>query len=44
MKAAMAYGVIKIPHTILIDPNGTIIARGLKGEELTEKLAELLND
>lgn len=36
------YGVQAIPHTVLLDKNGTIIAKNLRGEELREKLEELL--
>lgn len=36
------YAVRSIPHTVLIDKEGKIIARGLSGEELHAKLAELL--
>lgn len=36
------YAVSSIPHTVLIDGEGTILARGLHGEELQEKLAEVL--
>lgn len=36
------YGVASIPHTVLIDKEGKIIARGLTGEELLSKLDELL--
>lgn len=36
------YGVNSIPHTVLIDGEGTIIARGLHGEELLQKLAEVI--
>lgn len=36
------YAVSGIPHTVLIDGEGTIIARGLHGEELQEKVAEAL--
>ena len=35
------YGVNSIPHTILLDPEGIIIARGLHGDGLQEKLAEI---
>lgn len=38
---AASYGVSSIPHTVLIDPEGIIIARGLRGDELDAKLAEL---
>lgn len=39
--AAKLYGVSSIPHTVLIDPQGKIIARGLSGDELAAKLAEI---
>lgn len=39
--AAKLYGVSSIPHTVLIDPNGKIIARGLSGDELEAKLEEI---
>jgi peroxiredoxin len=43
-KAATAdlYGVKAIPMNFLLDKNGIIVAKGLRGEELTGKLAELL--
>lgn len=41
-EGAKLYAVSSIPHTVLIDGEGTIIARGLHGEEIQEKLAELL--
>jgi hypothetical protein len=34
--------VNSIPHTVLIDGEGTIIARGLHGEELRAKVDELM--
>lgn len=40
--AAKIYGVNSIPHTVLIDAEGTIIARNLHADELAAKLAELL--
>ncbi|MDZ7742804.1 MAG: TlpA disulfide reductase family protein [Bacteroidota bacterium] len=42
-KAAQLYGVRSIPHSVLVDPEGIIIARNLRGEELREKVAELLD-
>lgn len=42
-EVAKVYGVRSIPANFLIDPNGKIIAKGLRGEKLTAKLAELLN-
>ena len=41
-EGAKLYAINSIPHTILIDGQGTIIARGLHGEELSAKLAEVL--
>ena len=41
-EGAQLYAVSSIPHTVLIDGEGTIIARGLHGEELQKKLAEVL--
>ncbi|GHT46025.1 hypothetical protein AGMMS49965_23350 [Bacteroidia bacterium] len=39
---ATTYGVQSIPNTFLIDPEGQIIATGLRGNELAAKLAELI--
>ena len=39
--AAEAYSVNAIPDNLLIDPNGIIVARGLRGSKLEDKLAEL---
>ncbi|KAA6347033.1 Thiol-disulfide oxidoreductase ResA [termite gut metagenome] len=36
------YGVRSIPETVLIDEDGVIMARGLRGEALQNKLAEIL--
>lgn len=41
-EAGKLYGVQSIPHNVLIDPNGIIIAKDLRGEELQNKLAELM--
>ncbi|MGI6232763.1 MAG: redoxin family protein [Prevotella sp.] len=40
---AAAYNVKAIPSNVLIDANGRIIAKDLRGEDLTGKLAELLD-
>ncbi|MFD1186247.1 redoxin domain-containing protein [Pontibacter rugosus] len=40
--AAQLYNVTAIPQTVLLDPEGRIIAKGLRGEELENKLATLL--
>lgn len=39
---ARNYGVQSVPANFLIDPNGTIVAINLRGEDLRTKLAELL--
>jgi peroxiredoxin len=36
------YGIQAIPYSFLIDPNGKIIEKGLRGAELHSKLAEIL--
>ncbi len=41
--AAKLYGINSIPGNVLLDKEGTIIARNVRGEELHEKLAELLD-
>ncbi len=41
-QAAKDYAVQGIPSNFLIDAQGTIVAKGLRGEELYEKVAELL--
>ncbi|MDL2244078.1 AhpC/TSA family protein [Parabacteroides sp. OttesenSCG-928-J18] len=41
-EAATLYGVNSIPHTVLIDKDGTIIAKNLRGKALEEKLREVL--
>ncbi|WP_158640504.1 TlpA disulfide reductase family protein [Anseongella ginsenosidimutans] len=38
------YAVSAIPHTVLIDENGIIIAANLRGKALEDKLAEVLGD
>jgi peroxiredoxin len=40
---ASLYGVKGIPMNYLIDKNGIIVGKGLRGEELDNKLAELLH-
>lgn len=41
-QGAQDYGVRSIPHTLLLDKEGKIIARGLYGEELIKKVDELM--
>jgi peroxiredoxin len=40
--AAVQYNVRSIPANFLLDPNGVIIAKNLRGEELEEKLAGMI--
>ncbi|CAM3594006.1 TlpA disulfide reductase family protein [Pontibacter korlensis] len=40
--AAQLYNVTAIPQTVLVDPEGKIIAKGLRGPDLENKLAALL--
>jgi len=40
--AAKTYGVDAIPFTVLLDKEGKIIAKGLRGEELKAKIKEIL--
>jgi peroxiredoxin len=41
-EAAKLYGVNSIPATVLVNREGIIVARNLRGEAIAEKLAELL--
>lgn len=43
-EVAQKYKVQSIPQNYLIGPEGTIIGKNLRGEELQSKLAELLGD
>ena len=42
-KAARDYQVSSIPQTFLIDPQGKIVAKGLRGPSLEAKLSELFD-
>lgn len=42
--AGSAYGVMSIPASVLVDPNGVIVAEGLRGEALGAKLAEIYGE
>lgn len=42
--AAQDYAVSAIPQTFLLDRDGTIIARGLRGAALEQKLAEIFGE
>ncbi len=41
--AGKLYGVQSIPHSVLLDENGIIIAKNLRGDDLRNKVKELLN-
>lgn len=41
-KAAKLYGVNSIPHTVLLDAKGNIVAKGLRGDELKAAIEKLL--
>ena len=41
-EAADKYDVVSIPSNFLVDPNGVIIAKDLKGKKLQEELSNLL--
>ena len=41
-EAAVKYNINAIPFSLLLDPNGVIIAKNLRGEELHKKLEEVL--
>jgi peroxiredoxin len=40
-QAALLYGVKSIPANFLIDPQGKIIAKGLRGADVERKLQEI---
>lgn len=42
-KSAVLYGVEAIPTNFLIDPNGRIVGKNLRGEELDKKLGALFS-
>jgi len=42
-EVAKLYGIRSIPGNFLIDPSGKIIAKGLRGADLQQKLLELLD-
>lgn len=41
-EVAKQYGINAIPQNLLIDPEGKIIAKNLRGEELDQKLSEVI--
>jgi hypothetical protein len=40
-EAAAMYGISSIPRNFLLGPDGKIIARDLRGEDLLDKLEEI---
>ena len=42
--AAETYGIHAIPSSLLVDPDGKIVARNLRGEALGNKLAEIFGE
>jgi peroxiredoxin len=43
-EAARTYNINAIPFSLLLDPNGIIIAKNLRGEALEKKLSEVFAD
>lgn len=41
-EAALLYGIRAIPQNFLIDPSGKIVAKNLRGDELSKTLADLI--
>lgn len=41
-EVALMYGINSVPQNLLINPQGVIIGKNLRGEQLTEKLFELI--
>jgi peroxiredoxin len=41
-EVAVMYGINAVPQNFLLDPNGVILARDLRGEELSKKLEEVI--
>jgi thiol-disulfide isomerase/thioredoxin len=42
-EVAVQYGIMAIPQNFLLDPQGKIIAKDLRGDALNEKLAEIFH-
>jgi thiol-disulfide isomerase/thioredoxin len=42
-EGARLYGVNSIPFTVLLDKDGKILAKGLRGKSLEDKLEEIFN-
>jgi thiol-disulfide isomerase/thioredoxin len=43
-EVAKQYGIKAIPQNLLLDPEGKIIAKNLRGEDLEQKLGELMGE
>lgn len=41
-EVARLYGISAIPQSFLLDPNGVIIAKNLRGDDLIQKLSEVI--
>ncbi|WP_443939742.1 thioredoxin-like domain-containing protein [Pedobacter sp. MW01-1-1] len=41
-EVAVMYGINSVPQNLLIDPKGVIIAKNLRGEDLTEQLKKII--
>ena len=39
-----AYGITSVPNTVLVDREGRIIARNLRGSDLAKKLKEIFGE
>ena len=39
--AAEIYGVTGIPDNVLVDPEGTVVARGLRGQDLADRIMKI---
>ena len=42
--AGKLYGIQSIPQNILISPDGIIVEKNLRGQDLQEKLAEIFSE
>ncbi|UOB16678.1 TlpA disulfide reductase family protein [Abyssalbus ytuae] len=40
-EVALSYGITAVPQNFLLDPNGVIIAKNLRGEDLAARLTEI---
>jgi peroxiredoxin len=41
-KVVLQYGIRAVPQNFLVDPNGIIVAKNLRGEDLIKRLGEIL--